>query len=403
MKYIVVLGDGMADEPIAALGGKTPLEAANSPTMDALASMGELGMVQNVPPGMSPGSDVANLGVLGYDVRECYTGRSPLEALSIGVHLGEDDVAIRTNLVTLSNEEDFFDKTMVDYSAGEITTEESEVLMKAVADEFDNDVVNFYSGTSYRNLLVLRNVGKEKAKDFVLTPPHDITGQHIKNHFPKGEMSEVLLDVLVRSHQVLKNHPINQKKVLSGQNSANNLWFWGQGTAPRLDDFKSKYGVKGAVISAVDLLKGIAVGAGMTAPEIAGATGNLHTNFEKKADTAISLLDTHDFVFVHLECTDECGHQKDLEGKIKGIELIDEKILTPIFKALEGKEDFKIMVLPDHPTPVSIGSHTADPVPYFIYDSRVEKDGDVYNEDTAKASGNHHLHPWDLTEKFFEV
>ena len=403
MKYVIILGDGMADYPVQSLHGKTPLSVAKKPMMDALAKKGELGLVTTVPQGFTPGSDVANLGVLGYDVRECYTGRSPLEALSIGVRLGEDDLAIRTNLVTLSNEEDFFDKTMVDYSAGEITTEESEVLMKAVADEFDSDLVNFYSGTSYRNLLVLRGVGKEKAKDFSFTPPHDITGQPIKNHLPKGEMSEVLLDILVRSHQVLKNHPINQKRGLSGQNSANNLWFWGQGTAPHLDDFTSKYGVKGAVVSAVDLLKGIAVGAGMTAPEVAHATGNLTTNFEGKADTAISLLDTHDFVFVHLECTDECGHQKDVEGKIKGIELIDEKILTPIFNALDGKEDFKIMVLPDHPTPVSIGSHTADPVPYFIYDSRVEKEGDVYNEGTAKASGNHYLHPWDLTKKFFEV
>ena len=261
MKYVIILGDGMADYPVQSLHGKTPLSVAKKPMMDALAKKGELGLVTTVPQGFTPGSDVANLGVLGYDVRECYTGRSPLEALSIGVRLGEDDVAIRTNLVTLSSEEDFFDKTMVDYSAGEITTEESEVLMKAVTDEFGNDFVNFYSGTSYRNLLVLRNVGKEKAKDFVFTPPHDITGQPIKNHLPKGEMSEVLLDVLVRSHQVLKNHPINQKRVLSGQNSANNLWFWGQGTAPRLDDFKSKYGVKGAVVSAVDLLKGIAVGA----------------------------------------------------------------------------------------------------------------------------------------------
>ena len=212
MKYLIVLGDGMADYPVQSLHGKTPLSVAKKPMMDALAKKGELGLVTTVPAGFTPGSDVANLGVLGYDVRECYTGRSPLEALSIGVHLGEDDVAIRTNLVTLSNEEDFFDKTMVDYSAGEITTEESEVLMKAVADEFSNDVVNFYSGTSYRNLLVLRGVGKEKAKDFVFTPPHDITGQPIKNHLPKGEMSEVLLDVLVRSHQVLKNHPINQKR-----------------------------------------------------------------------------------------------------------------------------------------------------------------------------------------------
>lgn len=402
MKYVIILGDGMADYPLEALGGGTPLSVASKPMMDALSKKGELGMVKTVPDGFAPGSDVANLGVLGYDVNTCYTGRSPLEALSMGVHLEKDDVALRTNLVTLSDEDEFCDKTMIDYSAGEITTEEGNALIEAIQEKFGDDALSFYGGKSYRNLLVIKGVGFEKAKDFSFTPPHDITGKKINRHLPKGEMSDLLTNILKESHQLLKNHPINQKRVLSGQNSANNLWFWGQGTSPTLSSFESKYGVKGAVISAVDLLKGIAVGTKMTVGEVVGATGTLTTNFTGKAVEALRLLEDHDFVFVHLESPDECGHQGDLKGKIKAIELIDEKVLTPIVKGLSGKTDFRIMVLPDHRTPVTKATHTPEPVPYFIYDSRVEKCGDAYNEFTAESTNVFFENPWDLTNKFFE-
>ncbi len=402
MKYIIVLGDGMADYPIESLGGKTPLSVAKKPTMNRLARLGTVGMVKTVPDGLAPGSDVANLGVLGYDARKCYTGRSPLEALSMGVILKNSDVAIRTNFVTLSDEENFEDKTMLDYSGGEISSAESAELMKAVQQELATDIAKFYTGVSYRHLLLLEGIGAEKSKRMTLTPPHDITGKKITNYLPKGEMSDLLSSLLVRSHEILKNHKVNQKRVLSGQKPANNLWFWGQGTTPALDNFAQKYGKKGAVISAVDLLKGIAVGAGLTTVSVQGATGTLASNFDGKAQTAIEILDTHDFVFVHLEAPDECGHQRDLEGKIKAIEIIDEKILTPVVKAFEGKEDFRILVLPDHRTPIALGTHTGEPVPFFIYDSREDFSGTDYDELSAEKTGLYYEYPWLLTEEFFK-
>ena len=400
MKYVIVLADGMADYPVNSLGGKTPLSACQKPTMDRLAHLGEVGLVRTVPHDLVPGSDVANLGVLGYDARVCYTGRSPLEALSMGVTLSPTDLALRTNLVTLSDDQVFENKVMVDYSAGEISSEESHILIEAVKDALRQDGITFYSGVSYRHLAVIDN--SAGLYDLVLTPPHNITGKAIGEHLPRGSFGSTLTTILKCSHEVLKNHPINKKRVLSGQNPANNLWFWGQGTAPSLESFKSKYGVSGAVISAVDLLKGIAIGAQMTAPIVDGATGTLSTNFEGKALKALECLDSHDFVFVHLEAPDECGHQGDLKGKIKAIELIDEKVVAPIVKGLDGKYDYKIMVLPDHPTPVEKGIHTADPVPYFIYDSRVQKSGACYDEDSAMGTGNFFEYPWLLTSHFFE-
>lgn len=402
MKYVIILGDGMGDYPIDLLDGKTPLAVAKKPMMDYLAQRSEVGLVKTVPDGFAPGSDVANLGVLGYDVRECYTGRSPLEALSMGIALGDDDVSFRTNLVTLSDEEAFDHKKMVDYSAGEISSEDGAELIKAVADALGDDRVKFYPGISYRHLLVLKGVGKDSINDIKLTPPHNITGQEIGNHLPKGSLGERLTALIMASNEVLKNHNINQKRTLSHQNVANNIWFWGQGTSPRLESFEQKYGLKGAIISAVDLLKGIARGAEMHAPMIEGATGLLNTNYEGKAQTALALLEKYDFVFVHLEAPDECGHQRDLDGKIKAIELIDERILTPIYNGLKGKTDFKIMVLPDHRTPVSVGTHTSEPVPYFIYNSTKELAGTAYDEMTAEATGCYIPEASTLTKKFFE-
>ncbi len=402
MKYIIILGDGMADYPVKSLDGKTPLSVAVKPTMDYLSLRGKVGMVKTVPDGLTPGSDVANLGVLGYDARQCYTGRSPLEALSIGVNLKNEDVAIRANLVTLSDEEHFLDKKMLDYSGGEISSAESKILMKAVQTSLSTDLAKFYTGVSYRHLLVLEGVGSDKASKINLTPPHDIIGQPIRKYMPKGEVGEILEDILIRSHEVLKNHPINQKRILSGKKPANNLWFWGQGTVPVLDNFKDKYGIDGGIISAVDLLKGIALGAGMTAPDVVGATGTLSSNFEGKAKKAIELLEEKDFVFVHIEAPDECGHQGDLKGKIKAIEIVDQKILSPICQTLKGT-DFRIMVLPDHRTPLALRTHTSDPVPFFIYDSREEKEGVCYNEFTAESTGISYEYPWLLTEEFFKA
>ena len=401
MKYVIILGDGMADYPIDSLGGKTPLAVAKKPMMDSLASKGEVGLVKTVPDGFTPGSDVANLGVLGYDVKECYTGRSPLEALSMGIALGDDDIALRTNLVTLSDDEDFDNKKMVDYSAGEIPTDEGATLLKAVAESLGNGEVQFYPGVSYRHLLVLRGIGKDYIKDLKLTPPHNILDKEIAPHLPKGALSGKLTSLIKASNEVLKNHDINQKRTLSGKNSANNIWFWGEGTAPCLDNLENKYGVKGAMISAVDLLKGIAKGAEMYAPNVEGATGLLNTNYDGKAQTALALLDEFDFVFVHLEAPDECGHQGDMDGKIKAIELIDEKILTPIFNGLNGKTDFRILVLPDHRTPIAVRTHTSEPVPYFIYDSTKEMTGCNYNELSAELTGNYIETASNLTSKFF--
>ena len=401
MKYVIILGDGMADYPIETLDGKTPLAVAKKPMMDYLAGKGEVGLVKTVPDGFTPGSDVANLGVLGYDVRTCYTGRSPLEALSMGITLEDDDVALRTNLVTLSNDEPFENKKMVDYSAGEIPTEDSAILIDEIVKNLGDDTVRFYAGVSYRHILVLKGVGKDSINDLQLTPPHNITGKAIKDHLPKGKLGDKLTALMKASNEVLKNHDINQKRTLSCQNNANNIWFWGQGTAPLLETFDKKYGLKGAVISAVDLLKGIAKGTGMYAPMVDGATGLINTNYNGKAQTALQLLDDYDFVFVHLEAPDECGHQGDLAGKIKSIELIDEKILTPIYNGLKGKTDFRIMVLPDHRTPISVRTHTGEPVPYFIYDSTEEKQGCCYDEISAEKTNIYIDEPTHLTKRFF--
>lgn len=402
MKYALILGDGMADYPVSALGGRTPLEVADTPAMDLLAKTGKVGLVKTVPDGYKPGSDVANLGALGYDAKVCYTGRSPLEALSMGIDMKEDDVALRTNLVTLSEEENFEDKTMKDYSAGEITTAEARELVAFLQEKLGDERFSFHPGVSYRHCLIIAH----GSTDMQLTPPHDISGKRIGEHLPKGDFAAELTDLIKRANALLLAHPINKKRVLNGQNPANSIWFWGQGTRPALENFEQRYGLKGGMVSAVDLLKGIAKGAGMKSVDVEGATGTLSTNFAGKAKAACDLLDGGcDFVFVHLEAPDECGHQGDLEGKIKAIECVDGKILAPVLEHLRASgEDFAVMVMPDHFTPVSLLTHSREPVPFLMYASfRILGDGRAYNEKSAAESGVYYDDPSVLAREFFSL
>ena len=392
MKYIVILGDGMSDEPIEALGGKTPLEAANTPAMDLLATQGEMGMVQNVPAGMAPGSDVANLSVMGYDPKESYSGRSPLEALSLNIDMEPDDIVFRVNVVTLTEEEPYAEKTITDHSAGEISTADAHILMEAIQDAFNNAEFQFYPGTSYRNIMIWK-----KGKLVSLEPPHDHLTQVIGPYLPK---EQVLRDFMERSFDILNKHPLNVQRAAQGKNKANSLWYWGAGTKPSLDGFQAKTGLKGAMISAVDLLKGIAVGSGMTVYNVPGATGSIDTNWEGKAQAAIDALlrDGHDFAYIHVEAPDEMAHQGLTEEKILSIEYLDSRIIAPVKKAMEDAgENFRMLILPDHPNPIRYRTHTGDPVPYVLYDSTLQRKALAhYNEKEAAASGNfepngHHL------------
>lgn len=384
MKYIVVLCDGAADTPVKELGNKTPLEVAKKPNIDKLAAMGEMGMVTTVPGNLPPGSDVANLAVFGYDPQKYYTGRSPLEAMSMGVHLELTDTTFRTNVVTLSDEESYEDKTMIDYSSDEITTEESTQLIKAVNDALKTEEYEFFSGISYRHLMVWHN----KENNFSLTPPHDITERKIKDYLPKDE---TILNLMKKSYEILKDHPVNLDRIRRGLRPANSIWIWGNGTKPNLDTYSEKFGIKGSVVSAVDLIKGIGVCAGLEVIDVIGATGNVHTNFDGKAEAAIKALRSgSDFVYVHLEAPDEAGHRHEIDNKVRAIELIDEKIVAPILNALkEDGEDYAILIMPDHPTPLAIRTHTSDPVPYIIYKSGEHFDEKAvsYTEAEAKETG----------------
>lgn len=381
MKYLVVLGDGMADYKIEALGNKTPLEFAATPNIDRLASLSQIGLVRTVPEGMKPGSDVANLSVIGYSPKKYYSGRSPLEALSIGVDMSDADVAVRTNLVTLGGEGDIHNKTMVDYSAGEITTAEATELMNAVKEALGNDEFSFYAGVSYRHCMIIKNGTTETS----LTPPHDISGKVVGDYLPSGKDGDKLFDLIVRSEEVLKNHPVNLRRIANGKNPATHVWFWGTGTKPQLDSFKEKFGLDGAVISAVDLLKGIAVGAGMSAPEVEGATGTLSTNWDGKIEAAKACFEEgKDYVYMHFEAPDECGHQGDVSGKVKAIERVD-YALGKMVEYLDGKGDYVLAVLPDHATPIARKTHTPEPIPYMIYKSANHKNmGLKYNETEAQ-------------------
>ena len=384
MKYIVILGDGMSDEPIESLNGRTPLETANTPTMDLLASQGEMGMVQNVPAGMSPGSDVANLSVMGYDPKESYSGRSPLEALSLGIDMESDDIIFRVNVVTLTEEEPYAEKTITDHSAGEISTADAKVLMETIQKNFNTEEFQFYPGTSYRHIMIWK-----KGKLVSLEPPHDHLTQVIGDYLPK---EPVLRDFMEKSFGLLNDHPLNVQRALDGKNKANSLWYWGAGTKPSLENFQAKTGLKGAVVSAVDLLKGIAVGSGMQVCQVEGATGSIDTNWEGKAQAAIDALlkDNCDYVYVHVEAPDEMAHQGLLEEKIQSIEYLDSRIIAPIKAAMEASgEDFRMLVLPDHPNPIRYRTHTGDPVPYVLYDSTQQRKAvRQYNEKEAAATGN---------------
>ncbi len=386
MKYVVILGDGMADRPIEELGGQTPLAYAKTPKMDELASKGEIGMLHTIPDGMKPGSDTANLSVLGYDPRKYYSGRSPLEALSIGVPMKETDIALRCNIVTLSEEEDAYEeRTIIDHSSGEISTEECAVLLEAVKKELETDIYKFYVGTSYRHLLIWEN-----GEVLDLVQPHDVLGQKIGPHLPQDA---ALREMMKKSYDILVNHPINLERKKKGQNPANSCWFWGAGTKPALFPFEEKTGKKGAMISAVDLLKGIAVGTDMKVIHVEGANGGLNTNYAGKAQAAVDVLtkDNYDFVYVHLEGPDEMGHQGSVEKKVQAIENLDGKIIRPIVEGLEAAgEDFRVVILPDHPTPICLRTHTADHVPYLLYDSTdVQEHSWHYNESEAEQSGNY--------------
>jgi len=383
MKYIVVLGDGMSDEAIAALGGKTPLEAAQTPTMDELASKGEMGMVQNVPAGMSPGSEVANLSVMGYDPLTDFTGRSPLEALSVGVEMEPDDIIFRCNVATVTEEEPYDQKTILDHSASEISTADADILMDAIREAFNSDEFQFYTGTSYRHIMVWKH-----GRLAQLEPPHDHLTQVIGPWLPK---EPVLREFMEKSFDILNNHPLNVKRAAEGKNKANTLWYWGAGTKPSLRPFEEKTGLKGGVISAVDLLKGIAVGADMKVYQVANATGSIDTNWEGKAQATIDALlkDGCDFAYVHLEAPDEMAHQGLTEEKVKSIEYLDSRIVAPIKKAMEeAGEDFRMLVLPDHPNLLRLRTHVGEPVPYVLYDStKQRKSLACYSEKEAKATG----------------
>lgn len=387
MKYVVVLCDGMADYPVDSLGGKTPMSVAKKNMMNTLAQKSEVGLVKTVAEGLKPGSDVANLSVMGYDPAVYYTGRSPLEAASIGIDLKESDVTLRCNLVTLSEDENYEDKTMVDYCADDISTEEARELIEFIQSKLGDEEFTFYSGVSYRHCLVW---DKGMPHPGELTPPHDITGRKITDYIPQGEGAAKLYELQKRSYELLKNHPVNIKRMESGRRPANSIWLWGEGQKPLLDSFESKFGLKGAVISAVDLLKGIGICAGMETPEVEGATGYIDTNFEGKLNAALDCLENGcDFAYIHVEAPDECGHRGETENKIRSIELIDEKILTPLIAKLDSYGDYAVMVLPDHPTPLSIRTHCSDPVPYLIYRSFDKKDSTVtvFDEESAKSTG----------------
>ncbi|MDY5541783.1 MAG: cofactor-independent phosphoglycerate mutase [Lachnospiraceae bacterium] len=384
MKYVIVLGDGMADEPLKELGGKTPLAYASTPQMDVLAKQSEIGIVHTIPDGMKPGSDTANLSVLGYDPKKYYSGRSPLEALSIGVDMKTTDVALRTNIVTISDDEvPFEEKVIIDHSSDEISTADAAVLLDAVRRELETDIYKFYVGTSYRHLLIW-----DKGEVIDLVQPHDVLGQKIGPNLPKDP---VLRDMMKKSYEILRDHPINVKRREKGLHPANCCWFWGAGTRPALSSFEEKTGKKGVMISAVDLLKGIAVGAGMKVVLVEGANGGLNTNYEGKAQAAVDALtkDDYDFAYIHVEAPDEMGHQGSIERKVQSIEYLDQRVIRIVKEGLDrAGVDYRMMILPDHPTPICVRTHTGTPVPYMLYDSTapLEKDW-LYNEEEPRKSG----------------
>jgi len=385
MKYVTILIDGAADFEIEKLGNKTPLEYAHKPNINKLSEKSLLGIVKTIPHGMTPGSDVANLSVLGYLPEKYHTGRSPLEAASIGIKQNDTDITFRTNFVTVSKEPDYDEKIMIDHSAGNITTHESAILMDSIKEAFDDNIYSFYPGISYRNLLLMKN----GSRDIDITPPHDFLEKKIKDYIPTGDLADKIMSFHRMSHEILKNHPINLRREAEGENPANSLWIWGEGTKPTLGNFYELYDKKAALISAVDLIKGIGILAGMHSEDIEGATGGLDTNFIGKAEGTIKLLsEGYDFVFLHLEAADEASHQGNLNEKIEAIEIIDKIVVKRIFEYLESIDDsYRIIIMPDHYTPISLRTHTSNDVPFMLYDSTKEIKGSIYCERECKKTG----------------
>lgn len=383
MKYVVLLGDGMADEKLEQLGGKTPLQAARTPHMDRIAQCGKLGLARTVPAGLPPGSDVANLSVFGYDPRTCYTGRSPLEAVSMGVDLGPDDVAFRVNLVTLLPQRTFL--LMQDYSAGHITSAEGKELVLDLQKTFGNDEFQFFPGVGYRHLMVWRN-GKDKLST---TPPHDITGQNVLDYLPKGEGEHELANLMNSAQMLFSQHPVNKKRKENGQLPANSIWLWGHGKSPRIESYREKFGLTGAVISAVDLIKGIGVCAGLDVINVAGATGYIDTNYRGKVEAALAALETRDFVYLHVEAPDEAGHSGKMEHKIQAIEDFDAQVVGPVLDGLKKFGEYRVLCMPDHPTPLARMTHTSDPVPFILYSGENGAETGIagYDEDSAGKTG----------------
>ncbi|MDO5015118.1 MAG: cofactor-independent phosphoglycerate mutase [Clostridia bacterium] len=403
MKYLVLLCDGMSDYPLKQLNGKTPMEVAKKTMMNSLSEKSIVGLVKTVPDNMKPGSDIANMSVMGFDPLKYYTGRSPLEALSLGLSLDDSDVTLRCNLVTLSDDANYEDKKMVDYCGGDISSEDAEILIEAINDAFKNDIFEFFNGVSYRHCLVWKNGTTDLSN---MTPPHDISGKTIKEYLSENENAKPLIDMMKKSFSILDNHPINQKRAAEGKNKANSIWLWGEGKKTVLPDFENLYKMKSSVISAVDLLKGIAQGANMRHPDVENATGYIDTNFVGKAECALDELKNHsDYVYLHFEAPDECGHRGELENKIKSIEIIDKTVLTYLKENMDKIfEDYKIMILPDHPTPIEIKTHASDPVPYLIYQKSKNIKSNIknFNESSAKTADNFVESGVDLMKKLLE-
>ena len=402
MKYLVLLCDGMADTPHPSLDGKTPMERAEKPLMDKLAATAETGMCRTVAKGLKPGSDVANLSVMGYDPKVCYTGRSPLEAASIGVDLKPTDVALRCNIVTLSDEENYEDKTMVDYCSGDISTEEAHEIIATVEKELGNEIYKFYGGVSYRHCLVVSNGTTDLG---CMTPPHDISGRVIGGYLSKSENAAPLIELMKKSYDILKDHPVNLARRAKGLHEANSIWLWGEGRKPALQSFKEKNGVSGCVVSAVDLLKGIGICAEMETPDVKGATGYIDTNFEGKAQAGIEAFKKGtELVYLHFEAPDECGHRGEAQNKVKAIEYIDSRALKPMLEYLENCGDsFRILIMPDHPTPLETMTHSAEPVPFLIYDSRKAESGiKSFIEKNAAETGLFIEHGPDIMNRLLE-
>lgn len=402
MKYLVLLCDGMADYPVSELGGKTPMGASDTPNTDRLAKKARIGLVKTVADNMKPGSDVANLSVLGYDPKIYYSGRSPLEAGSIGIDMKPTDVSFRCNLVTLSDEKNYEDKTILDYCADDISTAEAKILVECLAEHFNNDEFQLYSGVSYRHCLIWNNGTMDVG---TLTPPHDITGKPIREYIPRHPNAAKLYDMMVKSYDILKDHPVNLERIKNGKRPANSMWFWGEGVRRALMPFTEKYGLKGSMISAVDLLKGIGKFSGMNVVEVEGATGYIDTNFEGKAKAAIDeFAKGQDLVYIHVEAPDECGHRHEIENKKRSLELIDGKILGPVLCELEKYDDYKVLIMPDHATPLALRTHTNDPVPFLMYHKKGEVEGvESFTEETAGSTGEYIENGAELLQKFIDM